>query len=457
MIRQKYVECVGENVKADTLIGISMERSIEMLIGVIAVLKAGAAYVPIDPDYSDDRIHYMLKDCNTKLVLTQNNQKQKFKGYKRCMSQISVDTEPYVDFDSSNLSIRSESNNLAYVIYTSGTTGKPKGVMLEHRSVVNYIKNLRSNFLPNYKRVDFSSSLSFDLTVTTTLGALLLGHTICVYKGRMDSIADYVKHLEKNRIQFIKTVPTLYELISQELHTGTTVQEVVLGGEKLNRNNLTYHENIRIYDEYGPTETTVGASLSRVYPERQPGIGKPYFNYKLYVLDENQSPAPMGAAGELYIGGAGLARGYLNLQMLTEERFIENFFVTQEDKAKGYTKLYKTGDYVKLLPDGNLEYIGRNDSQVKIRGHRIELEEVENVLNSFPSVKQSVVLLKERGSNKYLIGYYVSELKETEKTIRDYLGKFLPRYMIPSVFVHIEKLPLTINGKVDRKSLLDLN
>ncbi len=453
MIRQEYIEFVGGELKADTLIGITMERSIEMLIGIIAVLKAGGAYVPIDPDYSDDRIHYILKDCNARLVLTQNHQKERLKSCASCVRQIVVDTEPYIDYDSNNLSIGSKSNNLAYVIYTSGTTGKPKGVMVEHCSVANYIENLRSNYLPSYKRVDFSSSLSFDLTVTTTLGSLLLGHTICVYKSRMDSIAGYVKHLEKNRIQFIKTVPALYELISKELSTSTTVQEVILGGEKLNRNNLSYYENIRIYDEYGPTETTVGALLSRVYPEQQSGIGKPYFNYKLYVLDENRCPVPVGVAGELYIGGAGLARGYLNQQMLTEERFIENFFATEEDKAKGYTRLYKTGDYVRWLLDGHLEYIGRNDFQVKLRGYRIELGEIESALNNFPGVKQSVVLLKERGGNKYLIGYYVSELKEEEETIRNYLGKFLPGYMIPRVFVHLEKLPLTVNGKVDRKYL----
>ena len=246
----------------------------------------------------------------------------------------------------------------------------------------------------------------------------------------------------------------------------------ILGGEKLSSSIISKIQNLydrknnislTIYDEYGPTEATVGTCNSQVYPNKNRAIGKPYNNYKVYVLDKNLRPLPIGAIGELYIGGVGLARGYLNRPELTAEKFIANPFRSELEGVESKdTRLYKTGDLVRWLPDGNLEYIGRNDFQVKIRGYRIELGEIESILSTYAGISQSVVIAKEHvdiegvtTGNKYLVGYYVSKVRLNEEKIINYLGSRLPEYMIPSILVYLEKLPLTINGKLDRKALPD--
>ncbi|MBY0379900.1 MAG: FkbM family methyltransferase, partial [Burkholderiales bacterium] len=323
--------------------------------------------------------------------------------------------ETFSQNSSDNLLHVNSQNSIAYVIYTSGTTGNPKGVVSQHQGIVNYIYNIKNYIqISSDDKIDFSTNIGFDLTVTTTICGLCLGAQIVIYPDRLEDLELYKEHLIKNDINFIKLVPSYFELLVDALPS-TKVSRVILGGEKVNSSithklsNLYNTDlSITIYDEYGPTETTVGASHSQIYLKNNSTIGKLYYNYKGYVLDSNLTPLPIGAVGELYIGGVGLARGYLNRPDLTAEKFIANPFQTEYEKADkmcgtngSNARLYKTGDLVRWLPDGNLEYIGRNDFQVKLRGYRIELGEVEAKLKMYEAVKDAVVLIK----NDRLVAY----------------------------------------------------
>jgi len=464
------------DIKPDTLVALCLDKSEHVLIAILAVLKAGGAYVPIPPCYPDDRIHYTITDTNTKVVLTHEIHKLKLEGLnKQHIEILTIDSRELQEQLSlqsiSNPNTKIKSTDLAYVMYTSGTTGNPKGVMIEHRSVINYIFNIKLyNLILPEDKVDFSTNVGFDLTITTTICSLCFGSQVLVYNAQLQNLEVYKHHLSKSNVNVIKLVPSYFELLIDYLPS-TKVNKIILGGEKLNFNiinklrdlysNQKNSFNLIIWDEYGTTETTVGTCNSQICLDTNLTIGKPYYNYKVYVLDSNVIPLPIGGIGELYIGGVGLARGYLNQPELTNEKFVTNPFQTEEEKAKHKNaRLYKTGDLVRWLPDGNLEYIGRNDFQVNIRGYRIELGEIENVLSTYSGIKQSIVIAKERknikeGSvdNKYLIGYYVSDSKLDEEGIVSYLQKKLLEYMIPSLLVHLEELPLTINGKLDRKAL----
>ena len=474
-------------IKPDTLIVVCLDKSEHIMIGILAVLKAVGAYVPIDPDYPDEKIRYILKDTNALLVLTYDKYKKRFKKIMQdsasCILKEQTSTilildceeinEKIFNHSSENPKIPMLSSYLSYVIYTSGTTGQSKGTMIEHRSIVNYIYNIQDQLqLSNRNRVDFSSNIGFDFSITTTLGALCHGAQIIIYGNQLQNLQSYKDHLIKNNVDVVKLLPSYFELLVDIL-PNSKISKVILGGEKLNSQiiekvhslHLTKKQKykLKIYDEYGPTETTVGAYIAEVFSTLSSlSIGKPYYNYKGYILNQNLSPLPIGAVGELYIGGVGLARGYLNRPDLTQEKFIANPFQTAEEKKLGKNeRLYNTGDLVRWLPDGNLEYIGRNDFQVKIRGFRIELGEIESALSSYEGVRQSVVLAKEQRNraadavemSSNLVGYYVSDSKLDEEKILSYLETKLPEYMVPRVLIYLEKLPLTINGKLDRKAL----
>ena len=471
-----YLRTLG--VKSDTLVGIAVERSLMMIIGLLGILKAGGAYMPLDSSCPVERMQFMLDDAQVPIILTDRNTNDKIPT--TFAQVISLDEEWGVinNCPSDNITSSTVSNNLAYIIYTSGTTGNPKGVMIEHGGVVNYIDNIKLHTLMSSKdRVDFSTNIGFDLTVTTTICSLCLGSQVIIYGNQLQDLESYKDHLIKNDVSMIKLVPSYFELLIDFL-AATKINKVILGGEKLSSSIIEKLSKLPndiksrfdlIIDEYGPTESTVGIYGNQVYLDKKSTKGRLYYNSKAYVLDSVLMPLPIGAIGELYIGGVGLARGYLNQPSLTAEKFILNPFQTTEEKNdKSFSKegknarLYKTGDLVRWLPDGNLEYIGRNDFQVKIRGYRIELEEIESSLSSYIGIKQSIVLAKEHINsegepigNKYLVGYYVSEDKLDEENILNYLKSKLPDYMIPSFIVHLDKLPLTINGKLDRRALPD--
>ena len=457
------------NIIPDTLVVLCMDRSAHLLIAILAILKAGGAYVPVDPAYPDERIRYILEDTEAKIVLTDEVYEARLKNIT-VTNVLAIDSKKSEELIKNeplgNVGVKIANTHLAYVIYTSGTTDTPKGVMIEHQGVINYIFNVSTHIgMSSEHRVDFSTNIGFDLTVTNTLCALCLGSQVVIYANQLHDIECYKDYLIQNKINIIKLVPSYFELIVNILPM-TQVNKIILGGEKLsatiiNKLHQVYGNkkdiDLTVYDEYGPTETTVGACCSIVYPDTNLTIGKPYFNYKVYVLNAQLKPLPIGAVGELYIGGLGLARGYLNQSRLTEERFITNPFQTEADKEQNKNvRLYKTGDLVRWLHDGNLEYVGRNDCQVKMRGYRIGLEEIAKVLSTYPGIIQSVVLARgaeEVTSGKYLVGYYVADNKLNEEDILEHLQNQLPAYMVPTILVHLEQLPLTMNGKLNEEAL----
>jgi len=466
-----YLREAGE-IAPDTLIGLCLDRNEYMLIAILTVLKSGGAYVPMDASYPDERIKYILEDAGTKVVLTNKLYQQKLEdlsaniaGAKICVLAIDdVNVQKQLIAQSIvSPSIKAPSTNLAYVIYTSGTTGNPKGVMIEHRAYVATIDCVKDLYFSKEQKIRTYSTTNyvFDIFGLEYGLPLLSGGIISIGSNEFSS-------LDCAEFDFVQMTPSLCDLKLDYL-TNTTDSRLIIGGESLSSSllNRILNKSINVINAYGPTETTIW-STSKLYSHKESAhplfvsLGKPFNNEKLYVLDSQLTPLPIGAIGELYIGGVGLARGYLNRPDLTAEKFITNPFQTTEEKSQNENvRLYKTGDLVRWLSDGDLEYIGRNDFQVKIRGYRIELEEVEAALLSYDGIKQSIVIAKEHNNtegsviNKYLVGYYVSKDKLDEDNILNYLHSELPDYMVPSILVHLEELPLTVNGKLDRKALPD--
>lgn len=453
-------------LKSNDLIGIMLNRSEKMFIAILGILKAGCAYVSIDPEYLEERKKYIIEDTALNILISETDYIFDLGFYSGNLFAIDIEFD-FIEAPVTPVNSIISPTDLAYVIYTSGTTGVPKGVMINHSSVVNYFYNVKEVMLSDVQNVDFSTNIAFDLSVTTTICSLLLGKKIVIYSGQLNNSDAYTQYLINNRIDFIKGTPSLLGSLNPDIFSSFKIKQAFVGGEKLDDSHLA---NISKYvdtviDEYGPTEATVGTTYIHKTTGNSGNIGKSYFNCKTYVLDPNQNPLPIGVIGELYIGGAGIAQGYLNQKELTNERFIFNLFATETDKIMGYDRLYKTGDLVKWLPDGNLEYISRNDNQVKIRGFRVELGEIENVFSQITGIKQSCVLAKERktemGISKFLIAFYV--LDETENStnldqtaISEKLKQYLPDYMLPGSFMKLNSFPLTRNGKLDKSALLEI-
>ncbi|RMZ60274.1 amino acid adenylation domain-containing protein, partial [Chryseobacterium nematophagum] len=455
-------------IKPDELIPLCLERSEQMLIGILGVLKSGGAYVPMDPGYPMDRIEHILGDTNARVVIGEESTKNRLYDYKELIDReessslniISLNALNIVDSLSTcstdNPLPSVSSSDLAYVIYTSGTTGKPKGVMIEHRSVVNLVESIRGVY--DYsERGKFTAYTSyvFDVSVSEIFSALLYGNELHLLSDTIrkdsSSISDYLLAQE---ITHTYLPPVLLSLLPRNVYP--YLQAILYAGEPCDEETGIYWgEHKKLYNLYGPTESTIYATCKEIVEGEVHVIGKPIVNTTTYVLDEYLRHVPLGGVGELYIGGVGVSRGYLNLAELTDERFVVNPFQSEDEKEIGYnSRIYKTGDLVRFLPDGNLQYIGRNDFQVKIRGYRIELGEIENVLLSYAGIRQGVVLAKEQGSGiKYLVGYYVSDAAVNHEDLSMHLSGHLPDYMVPSVYVHLEELPLTLNGKLDRRSL----
>uniref|UniRef100_UPI00123DC5ED non-ribosomal peptide synthetase n=1 Tax=Francisella sp. SYW-9 TaxID=2610888 RepID=UPI00123DC5ED len=387
-IRKHYKEVTKQELKPDILIPLCLERSMDMLIGILAVMKAGGAYVPMDPEYPQERFRHILEDTQAKLVITQSHLEDKLYYINRDVSLISIDSNQeqsyvYDQEDKENLNPQSSSTDLAYVIYTSGTTGVPKGVMIEHKGLVNEVTSQLSSI--NLNILDKSlltANYIFDASFECIFMSLLSSGELHIL-GHYE-LLDYKvvnNYIEEKGITVLNSTPSYINTIIQE-YNGSSLTHIILGGEPYTRNIET---QAKIYNTYGPTESSIVATISNSF-----NIGKAINNTKLYILDPRSQPVPTGVIGELYIGGAGLARGYLNRPELTAERFIPNLFATESDIAKGYTRLYKTGDLVRWLADGNIEYIGRNDDQVKIRGYRIELGEIDTQVRKLESVSNSI-------------------------------------------------------------------
>ncbi len=447
-----------EGVGADVLVGIMADRSLDMVVGMLAVLKAGGAYVPIDPEYPEERIRYMLEDSGVRLLLTQSHlwESTTFDG-----KLVSLDEAATYTGDASNLESISGPNHLAYVIYTSGTTGKPKGTLIEHKNVVRLLFNDNNLF-------DFSShdtwtlfhSFCFDFSVWEMYGALLYGGKLVIVPSlTAKSPAAFLELLKDNQVTILNQTPTyFYQVIQEELAQSSTelsLRKIIFGGEALSpsllKNWRAKYPDVQLINMYGITETTVHVTYKEITEHEieagKSNIGRTIPTLSAYIFDEHRRLQPVGVPGELYIAGDGLARGYLNRPDLTAEKFVEHPYRAGE-------RLYRTGDLARWLPDGNIEYLGRIDHQVKIRGYRIELGEVEVQILKAPGVRETIVLARDdEQGQKLLCAYYVASSDLSPGELRSQLATELPAYMIPSYFVRLEQMPLTPNGKLDRRAL----
>ncbi|WP_425526045.1 amino acid adenylation domain-containing protein [Halotia branconii] len=456
-----YLRSLG--VKPDTLVGICVERSLEMLVGILGIIKAGGAYVPLDPNYPTERLHFMVADAQLSFLLTQEKLVNQLPDYQTKLICLDTYWQEISPLNQDNPINEVQANNLAYVIYTSGSTGQPKGVLVTHQSLLNLIFWHQCNFeiTPLDKATQLAGT-AFDAAVWELWPYLTTGASIYVVTSEtLLSPIDLQNWLTSNKIT-ISFLPTPFaeKLLSLEWDENVALRTMLVGGDKLH-NYPSAFIPFTVVNNYGPTENTVVTTSGLVISNAQdtiasPPIGRPIANTKTYILDSNLQPLPIGVPGELYIGGASLAQGYLNRPELTQERFIPNPF--------NNSKLYKTGDLARYLPDGNIEYLGRIDNQVKIRGFRIELGEIEAALSQHIDIQACCVICREDNlretctelsRSKRLVAYLVvnQDSTPTISELRQYLKAKLPDYMVPSAFILLEYLPLTPNGKIDRKAL----
>jgi amino acid adenylation domain-containing protein len=437
-----------KGVGPDSIVGIMVGRSFEMMVGIIGVLKAGGAYFPVSPEYPEGRIRFMLEDSQVKLLVTEERLKKQYEFDQDIMD---LDDKAIYTGADTDLEVINQPNDLAYVIYTSGSTGQPKGVMVEHRNVVNLISDRITEYnFTAQERVVLFAKFIFDASVEQIFITLCSGSCLFMPDEQLIMTTDqFENYLVKNRITHLNTTPSFLALIDPNKRY--SLKRVVVGGEECPATLIEdWRKRNPLYNVYGPTESTVDATAIRYYKNvlvDKVSIGKPIANTQCYIVGNNQKPVPVGIPGELCIAGAGLARGYLNRSKLTAEKFIANPYHLEG-------RMYRTGDLARWLPDGNIEFLGRLDQQVKIRGFRIEPGEIENQLLKHEAIKEAVVIAKEDGNEaKYLCAYLVAGRELTVKELREYLGQELPEYMVPSYFVQLDKLPLTPNGKIDRKAL----
>ncbi len=466
-IRARYEAKNGCFLLPDTFIALYLERGIDMVVSILAVLKAGGAYVPIALENPNSRVSYFLLDTKADFILTQKGQVSKLEecveqGQQRYPTLIAVDSDNYSEESKANLPIYSKPADLAYVIYTSGTTGNPKGVMQTHGNVMRLFTATEEDFCIISDDVwALYHSYAFDFSVWEIWGALIYGGKLFIPTDiEVKDIPQFYQLCVQHGVTVLNQTPTAFyqfmKVAIKDQSSGLAcLRYIIFGGEALNtkllepwwQHSKAKNLSAKLINMYGITETTVHVTfkqLSNVESD-QSNIGRPIRDLTAYVLNDKLQFVPIGVTGELYVGGAGLARGYLSNSELTRERFIKNPF-----DNKGDARLYKTGDLVRYLPNGELEYLGRNDSQVKVRGYRIELGEIENALVCCVELGQSCVAIKEVGQDKELICFYTCSIgnKELQK-VKNKIKSLLPEYMVPSYWKEVSKIPLTLNGKID--------
>ncbi|HLD68858.1 MAG TPA: amino acid adenylation domain-containing protein, partial [Pseudomonas sp.] len=457
---------LAAGVRPDDPVALLVNRSPEMLIGILAILKAGGAYVPLDPDYPRERLLHMLADSAPRLLLSQGSLPDLLPGLSvpvllldGTLNEADTPHDRAQDENPDPIALGLTSRHLAYVLYTSGSTGLPKGVMIEHRSVCNQIGALQERYGLNAQdRILQFAAITFDMAVEEIFGALLSGAALVLRSDAWLDTTAFCALCEQHEITVANLPTVFWQQLSRDAQAEIppVLRQIMIGGEAVGKQAVaqwfarTGHRPV-LFNAYGPTEATVNASIRQLEPGKTDfrSIGKPVRNMQLHVLDSHGQLVPLGVAGEIHIGGMGVARGYLNRPELNAERFITDPF-SDEPRAR----LYKTGDLGRWLPDGNLEYLGRNDDQVKIRGFRIELGEIEALLAACPGVREVVVIAREddEASGKRLVAYLCGEPAPAEQ-LRAELLKRLPEYMVPSAFVQLDALPLTPNGKLDRRAL----
>ncbi|HEY1528469.1 MAG TPA: non-ribosomal peptide synthase/polyketide synthase [Candidatus Angelobacter sp.] len=456
----RYLQKRGATVEVG--VGVCMDRSLEMVTALLAILKAGAAFVPLEPNYPAERLRYMLKDSGIKLLVTQTHLRDRIPAH-HC-TVVCVDQEwPQISLESTqNLKTQTTPENLAYVMYTSGSTGKPKGVSVIHRNVVRLVKG--SDFVA-WNATDVFLQLapiSFDASTFEIWGSLLNGCRLAIYPPGVPELKELGRELREKKITVLwLTTGLFHQMVERELPSLAGVKQLLAGGDVLSPGdvNAALQAGCTVINGYGPTENTTFTCCFLMTGQQLPGssvpIGRPIANTRVYVLDGEMQPVPVGVAGELYTGGMGMARGYLNRPDLTAEKFVPDPFSSDPGD-----RLYRTGDLVKWLEDGVIEFLGRADNQIKLRGFRVELGEIESILLQHEEVKQAVAITREDvPGEKRLVAYMVmkedgqEKREESSRWLRGYLQEKLPEYMVPSAFVAMAEFPLSPNGKVDRQAL----
>ncbi len=443
-------------VGPETLVGLCVERSAEMVVGLLGVLKAGGAYVPLDPAFPSGRIAMMLDDARVKVLLTEQALRESLPAGEAevvCLDSdwSGIDEEPDTPPD-----VVVSPDNLAYVIYTSGSTGRPKGVQISHGALTNFLTSMAGLLGVNERDVLLAvTTLSFDIAALEMYLPLTVGARVEIVPR--DVAADGARladRLAEGDVTILQATPATWRLLLEGGWQGTPNLSILCGGEALPRAlaDRLIDKGKSLWNLYGPTETTIWSSLAKVEPGDAPvAIGRPIAQTQLYVLDARLRPVPVGVTGELYIGGAGVARGYYRRPSLTAERFLPDPF----GKTAG-ARIYRTGDLARWRSDGTLECLGRADHQVKIRGFRVELGEIEATLARHPAIRESAVVSREDATGEQaLVAYFAPRNGEVPNAfeLRRWLGEGLPEYMVPSAFVMLDALPLTPNGKIDRNAL----
>ncbi|MBA3805716.1 MAG: amino acid adenylation domain-containing protein, partial [Acidobacteria bacterium] len=450
----------GLGLTPETVVGICVERSVEMLVGLLGILKAGGAYLPLDPDSPPERLAFMLRDARAGILLTQEDMLSRLPEHDARVVLLDTHRHHFDQESTENLPPAAHDENHAYLIYTSGSTGTPKGVKIKRSSLINYIRWAKDAYSQG-ESLDFAlySSLAFDLTVTSIFTPLITGSRVVIYPSK-----NHINALEQiftdNQVNVLKLTPSHLALVKNRDNRNCRIKRLIVGGEALETNLAqkvfeSFGGAVEIFNEYGPTEATVGCMIYRFDPERDSRafvpIGRPAANTQVYILDERLQPVAENCVGELYIGGSGLADGYLNRPELSGEKFLPHPF-----SSIAGAKLYRTGDIARYLLNGDVEFLGRRDNQVKVRGFRIELGEIEAALAQHPVVRAAVVVVRETvPGDRRLTAYFVARntLSVTAGELRAFLKERLPSYMLPSAYVPVDALPLTPNGKLDKRAL----
>jgi amino acid adenylation domain-containing protein/non-ribosomal peptide synthase protein (TIGR01720 family) len=443
-------------IKPGDLAGIMLDRSGNMIVAILGILKSGAGYVPVDTAYPADRKKYIIQDAGVKVLVTQTDYLFEADYFDGAVFAIDVQLDTLEQAGATVAAATGE--DVAYVIYTSGSTGTPKGCAVTHANLYNYIQWAGSFYFTEKGVANFGlyTSLSFDLTVTSIFCTLLSGGQLTVY-NQQDDLSEIFRHSfsEGSQVDCIKLTPPHINYLRHLILDPGTVKCVIVGGEQVTEEHVRILKHIdsgiKVYNEYGPTETTVGCTVKELEANTRVLIGKPVANTAIYILDANGKLVAPCVWGEICIGGAGVAKGYLNKEGLTAEKFVPDPFCAGK-------LMYRTGDTGRWLPDGDLEFLGRTDEQVKIRGYRIEPGEIESALHQHPDIEAAAVIAKANAAgDKELVAWIVSQKDFDVEGIRTFLGKTLPAYMLPAQYMRIEALPLTPNGKTDRKQLQQMD
>ena len=452
---------MAKGVKQEDIVGIMVNRSPEMIIGLIAILKCGATYLPIDPEYPAERISYMLDNSETKIILVNSSTEKCVTGeYLKINIELSNKEIYNNNINHQNIDLQIDSKTLAYIIYTSGSTGKPKGVMITNKNLNNFVNGMKKeiDFNPNKVMVSVTT-ICFDIFGLETWCSMTNGLTLVLAnEEEQRNVILLNKLCQENKVNMIQTTPSRFSVIfEEEKNIGfmNNITEILVGGEGVSNKLLAQMQkntSAKIFNVYGPTETTIWSTVKELTKSKEITIGKPISNTQCYILNKNHKLLPIGVRGELYIGGDGVTNGYLKREELTKEKFILSPFRKNE-------KIYNTNDLAYYKENGELVHLGRTDFQVKIRGYRIELGEIENCIEQNKSIIQSVVIKKSISNNHdILVAYYTSkENKEIGEELRRTLSEKLPQYMVPQYFIMLEKMPYTLNGKIDKKALPDFN